>query len=362
MQRTLILHIGHPKTGTTTLQNALSRSSRALKKYGVLYPPTERLNKHRLIAAHLAPVAGAPDQERRSVNRDPAEFRARGEALWAQVVKSIEQSDASHIVLSSEDFFKVCAQPEMSQFIDAFTTFARPIEVVAYLRDPVSHALATIQEKIKHAPGVQIPGPSFFKDTLEPLRARADVNLNVYRFARSALVDGDLVTDFVTKHLPSLPVNALRQGTTQKNATMSAEAAVILDRLWRGDYHIPGMQAAHVGKEHRALVMRVDLAVDGWARPSFRPGVGSMIYDQRSDIAWTEQTFGLQFARPSSDDAPVSEVEDMTDAAALLAFSQDRLDRLWKAVLQAADRDAGFWGPLDEFGRNMGRWRERLRR
>lgn len=360
LQRTLILHIGHPKTGTTTLQNALVRSPQALKEHGILYPPKNGPAKHSQIAAALAPIAGAPPQRRRSVIRDPAVIRAKGEALWAQVVKSVAQSDAPQIVLSSEEFFNICAQPEMPRFIGELATLAQNVEVVAYLRDPVSYAATSIQEKIKHEPGVQIPTSHFFKDTLEPLLALDNVNLNVHRFSRSTLVDGDIVTDFVTKYLPSLPVGALRQATIKRNATMSAEAAVILDRLWRGDLEIPGMRAAHVGIEHRELVMRVDLAVDGWTRAAFRPGVDAMIYDQRTDIAWTEKTFGLEFARPPRDATIPPDTIDMSDAAALLACSQDRLDRLWEAILQTAVRDASIWGQLDEFKRNMGRWRDRL--
>ena len=34
----LILHIGFPKTGTTTIQRAFKKNAKALEKYGIIYP------------------------------------------------------------------------------------------------------------------------------------------------------------------------------------------------------------------------------------------------------------------------------------------------------------------------------------
>ncbi|MGI9369243.1 MAG: hypothetical protein ACR2O2_10450, partial [Ruegeria sp.] len=45
----LILHIGHPKTGTTTLQQTFKKNRDFLEKQGILYPMQSSQYNHKLI-------------------------------------------------------------------------------------------------------------------------------------------------------------------------------------------------------------------------------------------------------------------------------------------------------------------------
>jgi hypothetical protein len=85
-----LLHIGFPKTGTTSLQSALEVARKDLPAYGVVYPGTERYHKNASIAAVDAIV--------RIGERPP------DRAHWDELVKETARAGDKRVIISSEWF------------------------------------------------------------------------------------------------------------------------------------------------------------------------------------------------------------------------------------------------------------------
>jgi len=122
----VILHVGPPKTGTTSIQGALTACSHKLLEHGVYYPPTQPLSTEGQpsLAWELLADLGKP------VAR-----LSQAYVSWDEALSGAEQAGAQTLLLSSEDF--------SSEDFDraAFRHLRRrlgrlPIEVVFALRDP----------------------------------------------------------------------------------------------------------------------------------------------------------------------------------------------------------------------------------
>ncbi len=133
--KTVYLHIGTHKTGTTTLQHFLSRASTALKDQGVLYPEAGRSS--RLPYAHYN-LAWAV-RKMRGVTSTNA---------WSEVLSEIEDWDGEGAVLSSEDFWP-CTSEEIQE-ITRFLADQR-VEVILYVRNPVDYILSCYKQHLLSA-------------------------------------------------------------------------------------------------------------------------------------------------------------------------------------------------------------------
>jgi hypothetical protein len=85
-----LLHIGFPKTGTTSLQSALEVARDRLPALGVVYPGTGRYHKEASIAAlGVKPRIGEP---------------IPGERHWTDLVREVQRAGDRRVIVSSEWF------------------------------------------------------------------------------------------------------------------------------------------------------------------------------------------------------------------------------------------------------------------
>lgn len=92
--KTLVLHIGYPKTGTSSLQWFLHTHREALRRQGVCYPVTGQAADH----AHHKLAFSLTD------NNYETWSEAQRIQLFEQLAAEIDRGDANTIVLSSELF------------------------------------------------------------------------------------------------------------------------------------------------------------------------------------------------------------------------------------------------------------------
>lgn len=126
------LHVGVHKTGTTTIQSALSVSFDSLRKSGILYPVSGR-PKHLSDCHHS--LAWALRRER-GVSMDE----------WCQLKREIENSGLSRIVISSEEFVFL-NQKEILKLKDQLRNFK--VYVIFYLRNPLDFLQSYYKELVK---------------------------------------------------------------------------------------------------------------------------------------------------------------------------------------------------------------------
>jgi hypothetical protein len=154
--KTVYLHIGAPKTGTTYLQSVMRKNRRALADAGVLYPGKQ--NAHFLASMDLRNVGFAG-------YRDP---RANG--AWQEVVRQGQRWRGPTIVLSHETFSRAHRE-EIARAVESFAP--AEVHVVYGTRNLVRQIPAVWQERIKNRDTLP------YREFLRAIR-RSKVNENLH--------------------------------------------------------------------------------------------------------------------------------------------------------------------------------------
>lgn len=134
--KTLVIHIGDHKTGTTTIQNALAADCVRIAGAKLLYPA--KLNHNYLMGHITADKRG-----------EPAPQAKPGQLGLAALSERIRNAAADYVVLSAEVFENVPA-PRFKELVEQyFSSSADRIRIVAYVRPHAQRILSSYAEQIK---------------------------------------------------------------------------------------------------------------------------------------------------------------------------------------------------------------------
>lgn len=139
---TLVLHIGLPKTGSSTIQHLLAAHRAELARFGLHYPDTGRPGRS---ATGITSGNGADLARYLSPNERPREFsqeafEAAFEARWLS-------PDLPRSLISSE--LLASAAPAMLERFRDRLAAGRPVRIVAFVRDLYGHAWSAWMQMIK---------------------------------------------------------------------------------------------------------------------------------------------------------------------------------------------------------------------
>lgn len=135
--KTLYLHIGHYKTGTSALQDYLSNNAQALRKHGYLYPATARPERNKTNHGHLS----------LTVARDhgfvPPPWYGEDiptDAAYAAFRDEVNRAPEDKVIISSEEFVQSALQAEPEKALEDIKARLAgfDVKVVFYLREPFS--------------------------------------------------------------------------------------------------------------------------------------------------------------------------------------------------------------------------------
>lgn len=288
----VILHIGSNKTGTTSLQGAFHGGRRALLQAGVLYPqPTDGGHTHAVLLQGLYHPAHIPRLERQY----PKSPQARVQFLET-LRREVQASRPRVLVLSSEGFFRPLAPGALPCLRDELLGLgATSIEIAVYLRRPSDKYLSSLQQTLKASSQFLPPGPSTYREVLEPyLETFGTGAMRARVFGRDRLIGGDIIEDFLEQIIGGearVMVGALPR--VQANATLGAESMDIL-RLFRTEFH-PRNDGRFAADSNALVRTLLDLDIRlGATRPRLFPEVAAAI-DAASirDLEWVEARLGL---------------------------------------------------------------------
>jgi len=228
--KTVVLHIGRQKTGTTSLQSVLSENRSVLSANGIWYPDTGRGNDtaHHQLVGYLNPSTSTG---------------ARLKAIRSAFIKEVSARPEPTIIVSSEGFQSIRDLSLISDFFDQFR-----VVVIAYLREALSwkqsawaqriHAQCYADPFVLSATQHRVNYPEFcerwttaFNDTQFIL------------FERDRLLDGDVVADFLAQighSLPSADVGMLAR--SQENPSLGGN---LLYFKWLMNLAHKGQQEFH---------------------------------------------------------------------------------------------------------------------
>ncbi len=205
MQKTLYLHIGTEKTGSTTLQAVSGINRKTLMDHGIFYPKSPGERSHTKLAAFAADGPRALGLRRliRLSGGDAYEhFKSHfGDELRAE----IQANKCPRVFLSSEH---LSSRLRTVQEVSRLATIVRPladiVKIVVYLRPQPELYLSTYSTWIKSGSTKPLEPPKMGQHPRynyeKLLLLWADVfgkdNIIVRIYDRNTLVDRDVVKDF----------------------------------------------------------------------------------------------------------------------------------------------------------------------
>jgi len=146
MTKTLYIHIGHFKTGTTALQVYFKRNAALLAQGGLLYPEILELNaKHSALAYSLYRAAGVETLLHDYDMPDPPA------ELWEGLFDHVLTAPQPAALISSEEFMRLGAHPGAEAILRQIVEKAQGIEfrIIAYLRAPRGHLRSWYNQLVK---------------------------------------------------------------------------------------------------------------------------------------------------------------------------------------------------------------------
>lgn len=206
---TFYLHIGMPKTGTTTIQAFLERNRDLLASRGVIVPRATGSQNHRKLTAYALDDTEL-DHTRRMLGllsaEQIAQFRRKLEKKLA--AEAATWTAGSSVVVSGENMSQLRQPAELSRLRDLLEPYStNPIRVVIYLRRQDLFYLSSYSQHIK-AGGTrhwsELVGDAkkrlydytrFLKPWVEHF---GEPNIVVRPFERSQFARQDLLSDFLS--------------------------------------------------------------------------------------------------------------------------------------------------------------------
>lgn len=197
----VLLHIGSPKAGSTSIQNALKLNHAQLAARNILTwePDSSKGPPARTLANRFAPP------QRPLLPRERLHFRTRAETVdwslenWRALSALVKERKPALTVLSSESLFAV---GNVNRVLNALRETFSDITVFAYIRDPAEQYKSSLDQVIRDgARFADLPLPTEFRfPSHEVIRDYHDIlgkeRMIVRNFDRRNLDGGDLITDF----------------------------------------------------------------------------------------------------------------------------------------------------------------------
>lgn len=219
MNKTVLIHIGPPKTGTSAIQYALQKHNALLRSNGVYYPDHE-LGPNDISSGNMQTILSLNDEGKWSL-------------CLSKVKKIMAEFESSHyecLLLSSEYFFYLAK--DIANSIPQAT-------FIAYIRCPLETFESSYNQAVKrHMRTTPIEfGKNLHVTTLNILRSTIS-EIGNKRFILSAylpksLTEFSLIHDFCTAgKLPLLP-----EAQTLKNKSYTYEALECKRWLNKFDMH-----------------------------------------------------------------------------------------------------------------------------
>lgn len=262
----IFLHIGMPKTGTSSIQSFLRDRRRDLRERGIVVPRSPGRTNHSGL-----PLYALPDKTPETIRRTHGLVRVQSivdfrKKLHADLAEEARQwSDDDTIVLTSEHLSLLRTVEELQRLNQLLAVLGdRPVHVVIYLRRQDLAYISSYSQRIKNGSVLHWsdmaeahdPGVWDYASLLDVWRSIHE-NIIVRVFERGQLVDGDAVRDFVSIiGCADFPV----ADVPRTNESLDARSMEFLRRL---NTYFPRFIEGKINKERSALVAALEQISDG---------------------------------------------------------------------------------------------------
>src|SRR5437762_728805 len=161
MKTTCFLHIGTEKTGTTSIQNFLSKNRSRLKKQGIIYPRSPGNQNHTELTVYaLGDERQSGGIRRRSGVSKSEQVPGFRDRLQSELDSELQNSHASTIVFSNEHLSsRLASEVEIGRVRDLCERYAAQTKVIVYLRNQVDFVVSSFGTTVKSGSTRKFPFP-----------------------------------------------------------------------------------------------------------------------------------------------------------------------------------------------------------
>lgn len=296
MTRTLLLHAGLPKTGTTSIQNALHAARETLLRTdGLLYPGFAANHTNAMCTLFMADPAAhiANRMAGLKAGEAVADLKAR---FRDALERDLARPDWDRVLISAEGVANL-DRAELLALKAWFSHYVDEIDVLYYVREPVAYTTSVAQQALKGGATLaelnrQPPLPNFRGRIGNAIAAFGLDAVRIRDFGAALKVDGGLVADFcIQLDIGAEGTEAVLAQSGFDNEFLSLEGARMLSQLnmMRPLFDAGGRAARRTGKETLAFEK---LPGNKFALPL--PVRTRVHASTRADVAWLNQNFGLE--------------------------------------------------------------------
>lgn len=290
----ILIHYGYGKTGSTSLQSALSNKRKVLLQHGVYYPKIAKPTTcHHLLQA----LFKSEECTARHLLVGPGGYDSLiklAETSWQEIKRTIEQKKPKVLLLSSELFFGGEVGDGQQQFFNLLSELSDDIQPIVYVRDPANLYVSRLQQSSRNSGDIRPPSAEMVRKSIEQLEFVYGRKVRVRAFERNKLVGGDIVEDFVTSFLAEYLEPSLIP-TVRENESISAEAMEISVNfrrvVWPNNNHIPFPKSKRLLGE----IKRIEETYASVNKPVLRAGLAGQIRRASTDYIWLKDSYGVTF-------------------------------------------------------------------
>jgi len=265
MRKTVFLHIGYFKTGTSSIQRYFDRYRNALLEHGLLYPEngvhTATISHAFLPLKRLDEIGEKMEQWFKN-SLMKMEEPPTASQIWRKAVKEIEASKASRIVISSEEFVRYASNEKTKTLIREVRDHLAPydVRIICYIRRQDDYLESMYNQLVKMGNRVPEACSLSFLESLEQIHWNYLATLEAWEevfgrermivriFERDTLVGNDAIKDFLYIIFGDGAVNVDNYPFKHRNVSIS-NRLIELKRVC--NHHLSGVYESRYKSDER---------------------------------------------------------------------------------------------------------------
>lgn len=299
--RSLLVHIGSHKAGSTAIQDSLLANRGSDAGFRFLFHP--RFRTHSVLAALFKPYETL-DHTIRLQLPDPAAVQRVRRNFWTRIPALFP--DADNAVLSSEYLGAIDAEAVRRFRAEVEAMGYGRFRILMYVREASARFASGVQQALKFRNELARMDPRTlhfdFRGQIETWESVFPGDVEVRAFDRAQLTGGCVVADAYGRIADFFGVPARPATVIDSNRSMSAETLFCLYNIYR-HLDTEGFSPSRVRMQaqlHARIENLVRAALPEPTRITLRPALVRLVHARhQADFGWLAERYGVRFPEPA---------------------------------------------------------------